>query len=76
MEPVLYKNTNLNLNLIKIIDLYSIIRPRYYKEELLKKTKHIKCMCNHFFIMGYKYSILNYKVKYSKNLKEWLICRY
>ena len=33
-------------------------------------------MCNHFFIMGYKYSILNYKVKYSKNLKEWLICKY
>jgi hypothetical protein len=68
MKEVIYDHTTLNINLCNIIDLYSIIRPRCYSEELLKKTSHILCMLE----MLNKYNLKYLHIQWSNLYDEWL----
>jgi hypothetical protein len=61
MKELIYNYTTLNINLCNIIDLYSVMRPRYYSKELLKKTRDLLCI-------DYKHK---YHIKWSKHYNEW-----
>jgi hypothetical protein len=66
MKEVIYDHTTLNINLCNIIDLYSIMKPRYYSKELLKKTRDLLCMLN--------YKCNYFHIKWNKYHNEW-ICK-
>ena len=68
MNELIYDHTTLNINLCNIIDLYSVMKPRCYSEELSEKTSHILYMLDKY---DYK---CNYQIKWSKNFEEWLCC--
>jgi hypothetical protein len=68
MKDVIYNYTTLNINLCNIIDLYSVIRPRCYSKELLKKTRDL------LYILNYKCNY-NFHIKWNKYHNEW-ICYY
>ena len=65
MNELIYDHTTLNINLCNIIDLYSVMKPRCYSKELLKKTRDLLCILNEY---DYKHK---YHIRWSKHYNEW-----